>query len=541
MADIGELVDTGRTWGVKIIPEVDSPGHAYSWICGYPGIMTCAGPGSQSQAVCPEPPCGFLNLADPSVYTQVQDVVQGVLEEVLTAFRVGEAGISPYIHIGFDEVGCPVRTPAGSCTAPSCVAAYGPQSVRYGNDLLDWLYAKPDVQVIMWVDQVLTSNFVPAPPQVRLTTCRGGRRCAGIVADPSRPLNRKATVTYQCGRRTVTRAVKAKCPDPRAAPATGDIYVPNLKVDKDKVVLQFWNLDNVTPGRLRALADLGFRLINSQANVYYLDAGGEGNAVFWGGAMVSAVPPPVPPSPAPTTSCALAAMAYQKYWMAAYPGVGSGLLTNGWPTSWEDIHQNNPLWLPTTVAADFGAGGVFAPGNFVYVPQVSAGGTPGPGGILGVCACMWGEQTDATNLEQKVWPKAAALAEAAWRFNENRAPDVVANARLRIVFAREDLVAMQNVAAAPVMSADTFRLTPWGPLGSPTTSLMYDINQPTPQIPDGYAFNFKRYWGAAGTCGAGIPYNPFCGGVASHTVRCDDPTQTAPALPQQGCPYPLPS
>jgi hypothetical protein len=339
----------------------------------------------------------------------------------------------------------------------------------------------------------------------------------------------------------VTRAVKAKCPDPRAAPATGDIYVPNLKVDKDKVVLQFWNLDNVTPGRLRALADLGFRLINSQAKVYYLDAGGEGNAVFWGGAMVSAVPPPVPPSPAPTTSCALAAMAYQKYWMAAYPGVGSGLLTNGWPTSWEDIHQNNPLWLPTTVAADFGAGGVFAPGNFVYVPQVSAGGTPGPGGILGVCACMWGEQTDATNLEQKVWPKAAALAEAAWRFNENRAPDVVANARLRIVFAREDLVAMQNVAAAPVMSADTFRLTPWGPLGSPTTSLMYDINQPTPQIPDGYAFNFKRYWGAAGTCGAGIPYNPFCGGVASHTVRCDDPTQTAPALPQQGCPYPLPS
>ena len=36
------------------------------------------------------------------------------------------------------------------------------------------------------------------------------------------------------------------------------------------------------------------------------------------------------------------------------------------------------------------------------------------GKVLGATAAMWGEETDRMNLDQRLWPRAAALAEGLW-------------------------------------------------------------------------------------------------------------------------------
>ena len=461
-ADIQALVTYARAHGVRVVPEVDTPGHSHSWISGHPEIMACAGPEDQYQAVCPEPPCGFFNLT--GRMGAVQQVVQGVLQEVCAAFQVGRPGFSPWLHIGFDEVGCPSRAPTGACQKPSCVEAFGAPSVAYGNWLLAWAKAR-GVKVLMWVDQVLTSNFP------------GGG-------------------------------------------STG--YTPVLQVDPAWVTLQFWNMDATTPGQLAALAVQGFSLINSQSTVYYLDAGGEGNSVFWGGPLKS-VPPGVRGSGASSDAVfGPAAVQYQKYWMATYPGV-TGVLPNGWPTSWEDIYGNNPGLLPTSIGAD-----TPTTAGYVAVPVASALGRPG---IVGACVCAWGEQIDATNVDTRVWPKTSGLAESLWRFSPQRMPDTLPNARLRLAYAREDLLRL-GVRAAPVVPGDLFRLPPWGPIGpGSSTRLMYDVNSASPQYPSGYTLTFRRFWGAQGICTT--PLNPYCGDELARTIECGDPT--AASYVQQGC------
>ncbi len=425
--DVREIVEYAKARGIAVIPEFDAPGHAASWVCGYPEMMVCTGPEFQSEQCCPEPPCGFLNIKDQ--LPAIQKNVSHIWEEVIRVFRVGEEGYSRYIHIGFDEVGC-VNFQSGTCNPPSCNNAFGPYSEQYANWFFNWIaQAHPEIQTVLWVDQILSSNF------------KNGS------------------------------------------------YQEVIKMDPDRVIFEFWLVDSITVTQLSELASKGFRLINSQSTTYYLDAGGQGNNFVFGGPLM------MKDNQGKTNTF------YQKHWMTTYPGFPPNAQpASGWAISWEEIYLNNPFFLSRS--------------SDEKIP------------MMGVSVSLWGEQIDQTNLDQQLWPKAAAFAESVWRFNENRPPDNIANARYRLIFTREDILRL-GVFASPMCPADVFRNAPWGTRNS-TTPLMYDINQEAQQVPVGYTFNYMRYWLRA-YCQN--PLNPYCGSTQSSTMNCDN--TGAPYI--QGC------
>eukprot|EP00729_Bicosta_minor_P010498 gene10498-16347_t len=64
--DIAELVTYAANRGVRLVPEVDSPGHARAWGLSqkYASITACSEvPGGKYTKYCAEPPCGQLNPA----------------------------------------------------------------------------------------------------------------------------------------------------------------------------------------------------------------------------------------------------------------------------------------------------------------------------------------------------------------------------------------------------------------------------------------------------------------------------------------------
>jgi len=81
------------------------------------------------------------------------------------------------------------------------------------------------------------------------------------------------------------------------------------------------------------------------------------------------------------------------------------------------------------------------------------------GGILGGHGEMWGETVDASDIEQTVWPRLAAIAEKLW---SSRAATATPSAALPRLEAFRCLLNERGIAAAPVTNANA-RSAPAGP------------------------------------------------------------------------------
>ncbi|KAL5720558.1 beta-N-acetylhexosaminidase [Ranunculus cassubicifolius] len=103
-ADVKKIVEFGFEHGVRVMPEIDSPGHTGSWAEAYPEIVTCANkfwlpPGTDwEDRLAAEPGTGHLNPLNPKTY----QVLKNVISDVTTLFPEN------FYHAGADEIvpGC---------------------------------------------------------------------------------------------------------------------------------------------------------------------------------------------------------------------------------------------------------------------------------------------------------------------------------------------------------------------------------------------------------------------------------------------------
>ncbi|XAR54287.1 Beta-N-acetylhexosaminidase [Bertholletia excelsa] len=102
--DVKKVVEFGLEHGVRVLPEIDMPGHTASWAEAYPEIVSCANmfwwPAGTKwpDRLASEPGSGQLNPLNPKTY----QVAKNVIRDVSAMFP------EPFFHAGADEVvpGC---------------------------------------------------------------------------------------------------------------------------------------------------------------------------------------------------------------------------------------------------------------------------------------------------------------------------------------------------------------------------------------------------------------------------------------------------
>jgi hexosaminidase len=91
-AEAREIVDYARDRGIRVVPEFDIPGHATSWLVGYPELAAGPGPFQIIRIWGVHDPT--MDPAKPAVY----EFLDGFIGEMAAAFP------DAYFHIGGDEV-----------------------------------------------------------------------------------------------------------------------------------------------------------------------------------------------------------------------------------------------------------------------------------------------------------------------------------------------------------------------------------------------------------------------------------------------------
>lgn len=147
--DILQLVEYGKDRGVRIVPEIDMPGHsAAGWKQINPNIVICDN--SDWQDIANEPVPGQLDVLNDDIY----DVVKGVFDDVSTLFP------DNVFHVGLDEL-------QSSCYNTSQkYVDYIQQGHTYRDVVQYWInkttqifHNRPDRRLIMWQDAVLSKDL----------------------------------------------------------------------------------------------------------------------------------------------------------------------------------------------------------------------------------------------------------------------------------------------------------------------------------------------------------------------------------------------
>lgn len=147
-SDIKYIVNYARCRGVRIIPEIDMPGHARAgWRKVDPTIVECATEFWSDAAV--EPPPGQLNITSERTY----EVIGNVYNELSEIFP------DNFFHVGNDElqVKCFPKLEHQNTTVEQILG-------NYLDKALPIFLKIPDRKLIMWDDVLLSTVSVPNIP-----------------------------------------------------------------------------------------------------------------------------------------------------------------------------------------------------------------------------------------------------------------------------------------------------------------------------------------------------------------------------------------
>eukprot|EP00277_Geminigera_cryophila_P016421 CAMPEP_0179453790 /NCGR_PEP_ID=MMETSP0799-20121207/37693_1 /TAXON_ID=46947 /ORGANISM="Geminigera cryophila, Strain CCMP2564" /LENGTH=560 /DNA_ID=CAMNT_0021251099 /DNA_START=92 /DNA_END=1771 /DNA_ORIENTATION=+ len=91
--DLEQVIHWARIHGVRVVPEIDVPGHASSWCLGYP-------------QVCPSKEC--TSPLSPIMPTPLTPTARDTTFELLARVMDDVTGVFPenFLHLGHDEVNC---------------------------------------------------------------------------------------------------------------------------------------------------------------------------------------------------------------------------------------------------------------------------------------------------------------------------------------------------------------------------------------------------------------------------------------------------
>ncbi|KAF8395942.1 hypothetical protein HHK36_019898 [Tetracentron sinense] len=159
-ADVKRVVEFGFEHGVRILPEIDAPGHTGSWAEAYPEIVTCANMFWWPAGVewddrfASEPGTGHLNPLNPKTY----QVLRNVLRDVATLFP------EPFYHAGADEIipGCWKADP----TVQTFLSNGGtlPQLLEiFVNSTFPYIVSQLNRTAVYWEDVLLDSTVKVDP------------------------------------------------------------------------------------------------------------------------------------------------------------------------------------------------------------------------------------------------------------------------------------------------------------------------------------------------------------------------------------------
>ncbi|XAR63371.1 Beta-N-acetylhexosaminidase, partial [Bertholletia excelsa] len=157
--DVRRVVEFGLEHGVRVMPEIDMPGHTGSWAEAYPEIVTCPNKfwwpaeSGWTDRLASEPGTGHLNPLNTKTY----QVVRNVIQDVAAMFP------EPFFHAGADEIipGCWKAEPS----IQDCLAKNGTLSELlelFVNSTFPYIVSL-NRTVVYWEDVLFDANIKVNP------------------------------------------------------------------------------------------------------------------------------------------------------------------------------------------------------------------------------------------------------------------------------------------------------------------------------------------------------------------------------------------